>query len=83
MTGAGAEADVDGLVVDLLHRHLLDQHQLLPAVRKVAFNTSLIRSPCHADGYDPLDPHGNVTIKWDIMQANGDSFDVNAVSLFI
>ncbi|KAK4784000.1 hypothetical protein SAY86_018368 [Trapa natans] len=30
-----------------------------------------------SDGYDPLDPHGNVTIKWDIMQANGDSFDVS------
>ncbi|KAK9167695.1 hypothetical protein Scep_002886 [Stephania cephalantha] len=29
------------------------------------------------DGYDPMDPNGNVTIKWDVMKANQDgSFDI-------
>lgn len=27
-------------------------------------------------GYDPLDPYGNITIKWDVLQANGGTFDV-------
>ncbi|XP_030459339.1 COBRA-like protein 6 isoform X2 [Syzygium oleosum] len=32
-------------------------------------------------GYDPLDPTGNITIKWDIMQANAGGYSVK-VSLF-
>ncbi|KAK4476840.1 hypothetical protein RD792_016000 [Penstemon davidsonii] len=27
----------------------------------------------NADGYDPLDPNGNITIRWDVIQANDDS----------
>lgn len=27
---------------------------------------------CNADGYDPLDPNGNVTIRWDVIQDSGD-----------
>ncbi|KAL3515680.1 hypothetical protein ACH5RR_022582 [Cinchona calisaya] len=34
-----------------------------------------------ADGFDPLDPRGNVTIKWDIMQENDGTQDVK-VSIF-
>ncbi|KHG25808.1 COBRA-like protein 6 [Gossypium arboreum] len=30
----------------------------------------------HADGYDPLDPKGNITIKWDLLQSNSDTNDV-------
>ncbi|KAL6964415.1 hypothetical protein U1Q18_035470 [Sarracenia purpurea var. burkii] len=30
----------------------------------------------HADGYDPLDPNGNITIKWDVMQISDDTQDV-------
>ncbi|KAK3414267.1 hypothetical protein EUGRSUZ_I02750 [Eucalyptus grandis] len=32
-------------------------------------------------GYDPLDPNGNLTIKWDIMKSEDTSYDVK-VSLF-
>lgn len=32
---------------------------------------------CNADGYDPLDPNGNITIKWDIMLNNEGSQDVS------
>ncbi|MBA0733339.1 hypothetical protein Gogos_017368, partial [Gossypium gossypioides] len=32
-------------------------------------------------GYDPLDPHGNITIKWDLLQSNPDTSDVR-VSIF-
>ncbi|KAF7851121.1 hypothetical protein BT93_L4434 [Corymbia citriodora subsp. variegata] len=34
-----------------------------------------------AYGYDPLDPNGNITIKWDIMQIQDSSYNVK-VSLF-
>ncbi|XP_027113199.1 COBRA-like protein 6 isoform X1 [Coffea arabica] len=34
-----------------------------------------------ADAYDPLDPRGNVTIKWDLMQDNDGTQDVR-VSIF-
>ncbi|XP_048231909.1 COBRA-like protein 6 [Ricinus communis] len=32
-------------------------------------------------GFDPLDPHANITIKWDLLQSNSDTNDVR-VSLF-
>lgn len=32
---------------------------------------------CNADGYDSMDPNGNITIKWDILQANGGTEDVS------
>ncbi|TXG59164.1 hypothetical protein EZV62_016993 [Acer yangbiense] len=32
-------------------------------------------------GYDPLDPHSNITITWDLLQSNGDTNDVT-VSIF-
>ncbi|MBA0655213.1 hypothetical protein Goklo_007720, partial [Gossypium klotzschianum] len=32
----------------------------------------------HADGYDPLDHKGNITIKWDLLQSNSDTNDVRA-----
>ncbi|TYG81453.1 hypothetical protein ES288_D01G006000v1 [Gossypium darwinii] len=34
-----------------------------------------------SNGYDPLDPHGNITIKWDLLQSNPDTNDVR-VSIF-
>nr|DAD39114.1 TPA_asm: hypothetical protein HUJ06_013437 [Nelumbo nucifera] len=36
---------------------------------------------CRTDGYDPLDPNGNITIKWDILTWNGDTYDAR-VSIF-
>lgn len=27
----------------------------------------------NADAYDPLDPNGNITIRWDVLQENDDS----------
>ncbi|KAK4834549.1 hypothetical protein QYF36_024704 [Acer negundo] len=32
-------------------------------------------------GYDPLDPHSNITITWDLLQSNGDTNDIT-VSIF-
>jgi len=32
----------------------------------------------YADGYDPLDPHANITIKWDLMIDNGETYDVSS-----
>lgn len=34
---------------------------------------------CNADGYDPLDPTGNITIKWDVIQSDPD----HKVSFFL
>ncbi|KAH1072301.1 hypothetical protein J1N35_024629 [Gossypium stocksii] len=34
----------------------------------------------HADGYDPLDPKGNITIKWDLLQSNSDT---NAIKNYL
>ncbi|CAH9125594.1 unnamed protein product [Cuscuta epithymum] len=34
----------------------------------------------NADGYDPLDPNGNITVKWDIIEENDDT-QVVVVSL--
>lgn len=31
----------------------------------------------NADGYDPLDPNGIITIKWDIRLQHDDSQDVS------
>ncbi|GAY61147.1 COBRA-like protein 6 [Citrus sinensis] len=42
---------------------------------------SLISCLSSSYGYDPLDPHGNITIKWDLMQSNSGSSDLR-VSLF-
>lgn len=30
-----------------------------------------------SDAYDPLDPHGNITIKWDIISWNPDGYVVS------
>lgn len=30
-----------------------------------------------ADAYDPLDPNGNITIKWDVMQWTADGYVVS------
>ncbi|CAA0841517.1 COBRA-like protein 1 [Striga hermonthica] len=32
----------------------------------------IVRLSCNADGYDPLDPNGNITIRWDVLIDNGD-----------
>ncbi|KAL0357179.1 UNVERIFIED_CONTAM: COBRA-like protein 6 [Sesamum calycinum] len=37
---------------------------LLPAV------VVIVNFSCHADGYDPLDPNGNLNIRWDVLQQN-------------
>ncbi|TYH94241.1 hypothetical protein ES332_A12G027900v1 [Gossypium tomentosum] len=31
-------------------------------------------------GYDPLDPKGNITIKWDLLQSNSDTNDVSLLN---
>ncbi|XVE93262.1 hypothetical protein REPUB_Repub01dG0175300 [Reevesia pubescens] len=36
----------------------------------------LLTSVSPSYGYDTLDPHGNITIKWDLLQSNPDSNDV-------
>ncbi|KAF5938200.1 hypothetical protein HYC85_025706 [Camellia sinensis] len=38
--------------------------------------TSLAIARYKQDGYDPLDPNGNITIKWDVMQMNEDTQDM-------
>ncbi|KAI7990776.1 COBRA-like protein 3 [Camellia lanceoleosa] len=43
------------------------------------FSFSLIGSLSLTYGYDPLDPNGNITIKWDVMQMNEDTQDVRVV----
>lgn len=30
-----------------------------------------------AGGYDPLDPNGNITVKWDILDWNDGTYDVS------
>ncbi|CAL5362882.1 unnamed protein product [Camellia sinensis] len=40
------------------------------------FSFSLIGSLSLTYGYDPLDPNGNITIKWDVMQMNEDTQDL-------
>ncbi|XP_050209306.1 COBRA-like protein 6 [Mercurialis annua] len=37
---------------------------------------TLISSISLSFGFDPLDPHGNITIKWDLVQTDSDSNDV-------
>ncbi|KAK2663650.1 hypothetical protein Ddye_002224 [Dipteronia dyeriana] len=39
------------------------------------------RAKKRSDGYDPLDPHSNITIKWDLLQSNGATNDFT-VSIF-
>ncbi|XP_077213494.1 COBRA-like protein 1 [Tasmannia lanceolata] len=29
---------------------------------------------CASDAYDPMDPNGNITIKWDVMEMNGEIY---------
>uniref|UniRef100_J3N3S1 procollagen-proline 4-dioxygenase n=1 Tax=Oryza brachyantha TaxID=4533 RepID=J3N3S1_ORYBR len=41
----------------------------------------LFSAPSTADAYDSLDPHGNITIKWDVMQWTPDGY-VAVVTLF-
>ncbi|KAK6282658.1 hypothetical protein POUND7_016483 [Theobroma cacao] len=36
----------------------------------------LLSSVSPSYGYDPLDPHGNITIKWDLLQSNLDKNDL-------
>lgn len=31
----------------------------------------------HAMAYDPLDPNGNITLKWDVVQWTGDGYVVS------
>jgi hypothetical protein len=43
---------------------------------------------CFVEAYDSLDPNGNITIKWDVMQWTPDGYVVSStptpiVSLFI
>ncbi|KAJ0082253.1 hypothetical protein Patl1_11361 [Pistacia atlantica] len=45
------------------------------------FFYSVISSISPTYGFDPLDPHANITIKWDLMQSTPDASDVR-VSLF-
>ncbi|KAG8368816.1 hypothetical protein BUALT_Bualt15G0086100 [Buddleja alternifolia] len=33
----------------------------------------MVSFSCNADGYDPLDPNGNITIRWDVLQENDDT----------
>lgn len=40
----------------------------------------IVSFSCNADGYDALDPNGNITIRWDVLQENDDSS--KDVSLF-
>lgn len=40
----------------------------------------MVSFSCNADGYDPLDPNGNLTIRWDILQENDDG--TQDVSIF-
>uniref|UniRef100_A0A7N0RFR2 COBRA-like protein n=1 Tax=Kalanchoe fedtschenkoi TaxID=63787 RepID=A0A7N0RFR2_KALFE len=35
---------------------------------------SLATCPSPSYGYDPLDPNGNITVKWDIMDWDGDTY---------
>jgi hypothetical protein len=35
-----------------------------------------------AEAYDPLDPTGNITIKWDIMQWTSDGYVVSRLSQY-
>ena len=36
-----------------------------------------------ADAYDPLDPNGNITIKWDVMSWTGDGYVVSKKQISI
>lgn len=48
------------------------------ALLAVAFSSSLTRP---SGAYDPLDPNGNITIKWDVIQWTADGY-VAVVSLY-
>ncbi|GFY89365.1 COBRA-like protein 6 precursor [Actinidia rufa] len=47
----------------------------------ILFSFALITHLSPTYGYDPLDPNGNITIKWDVMQVNDDTQDVR-LSIF-
>lgn len=57
----------------------------LPLLRHLAAATALLAGfsslPPLAEAYDPLDPNGNITIKWDIMQWTSDGY-VAVVSIY-
>jgi hypothetical protein len=36
-----------------------------------------------AEAYDSLDPNGNITIKWDIMQWTSDGYVVSTLSILL
>ena len=36
-----------------------------------------------SEAYDPLDPNGNITIKWDIMSWTADGYVVSIVSFLL
>lgn len=46
------------------------------------YASSVIREMCFffyvlAEAYDPLDPNGNITIKWDVMAWTSDGYTVS------
>ncbi|KAE8009030.1 hypothetical protein FH972_005488 [Carpinus fangiana] len=42
----------------------------------IFISSFLITTISPSYGYDPLDPHANITITWDLMIDNGDTYDV-------
>lgn len=36
-----------------------------------------------SEAYDPLDPNGNITIRWDVMSWTPDGYVVSTVPLFL
>jgi hypothetical protein len=38
---------------------------------------------CSAEAYDTLDPNGNITIKWDVMQWTDDGYVVSKQFLLV
>lgn len=54
---------------------------LLPLGASIALLVTFSSLVPSSDAYDPLDPNGNVTIKWDVMQWTADGY-VAVVSLY-
>ncbi|XP_031380935.1 COBRA-like protein 6 [Punica granatum] len=65
----------------MAHFRLVLDETSMGSSLQIFFLLCLLGSLSLCYGYDPLDPNGNVTIKWDIMQSNGDTYDVR-VSVF-
>ncbi|XP_044490422.1 COBRA-like protein 6 isoform X2 [Mangifera indica] len=53
----------------------------MKVVSILIFFYSVINSISPSYGFDPLDPHANITIKWDLMQSTSETSDVR-ISLF-